>query len=119
MGKKGREVAELNVNELVKDLNTAVADEWNAFYQYWICALIAEGVDAPTVAELGEMLPVDDKWADVVISNGVVNLCPDKLTVFREMHRALKPGGRLQIADILVEKPVPEEAKRNIDLWTG
>ena len=66
-----------------------------------------------------EALPVDDRWADVVISNGAVNLCPDKLAVFREMYRVLKPGGRLQIADILVEKPVPEEAKLDIDLWTG
>lgn len=68
---------------------------------------------------VAEALPADDKWADVVISNGVVNLCPDKLGVFREMYRVLKPGGRLQIADILVEKPVPEEAKQDIDLWTG
>ncbi len=68
---------------------------------------------------IAEALPVDDNWADVVISNGVVNLCPDKLAVFREMYRVLKPGGRLQIADILVEKPVPEEAKQEIDLWTG
>ncbi len=68
---------------------------------------------------VAEALPVDDKWADLVISNGVVNLCPDKLAVFREMYRVLKPGGRLQIADILVEKPVPEEAKEDIDLWTG
>ncbi|MEE8414610.1 MAG: methyltransferase domain-containing protein [Dehalococcoidales bacterium] len=68
---------------------------------------------------IAESLPVDDNWADVVISNGVVNLCPDKLAVFREMYRVLKPGGRLQIADILVEKPVPEEAKEEIALWTG
>ncbi len=68
---------------------------------------------------VAEALPVNDKWADVVISNGVVNLCPDKLAVFREMYRVLKPGGRLQIADILVERPVPEEAKQEIDLWTG
>ncbi len=68
---------------------------------------------------VAEALPVDDKWADVVISNGVVNLCPDKPTVFREMYRVLKPGGRLQIADVLIEKPVPEEAKQDIDLWTG
>ncbi len=68
---------------------------------------------------IAEALPVDDRWADVVISNGVVNLCPDKLAVFREMYRVLKPGGRLQIADILVEKPVPEEAKQDIDLWVG
>jgi arsenite methyltransferase len=66
-----------------------------------------------------EELPVPDGWADVVISNGVLNLAPDKATAFGEMHRALKPGGRLQIADILVQKPVPPSAKRKIDLWTG
>ena len=67
----------------------------------------------------GEALPVFDGWADVVISNGVLNLMPDKSVALEEMARVLKPGGRLQIADILVEKPVPEGAKRNIDLWTG
>lgn len=66
-----------------------------------------------------EELPVEDGWADVVISNGAVNLAPDKGDVFRELNRVLKPGGRLQIADILVDKPIPESAKRNIDLWTG
>jgi ubiquinone/menaquinone biosynthesis C-methylase UbiE len=66
-----------------------------------------------------EALPVPDGWADVVISNGVLNLMPDKLTALQEMARVLKPTGRLQIGDILVHKPVPEEAKRLIDLWTG
>ena len=66
-----------------------------------------------------ESLPVPDRWADVVISNGVVNLSPDKARVFGEMMRVLRPGGRLQIADITVLKPVPEGAKRNIDLWTN
>ncbi len=66
-----------------------------------------------------EELPVPDGWADAVISNGVLNLCPDKHRVFGELHRVLKPGGRIQIADILVQKPVPEEAKEDIDLWTG
>jgi ubiquinone/menaquinone biosynthesis C-methylase UbiE len=66
-----------------------------------------------------EELPVPDGWADVVISNGAVNLCPDKSRVFAEMRRVLKPGGRIQIADILVQKAVPEEAKLEIDLWTG
>jgi arsenite methyltransferase len=66
-----------------------------------------------------ESLPVEDGWANVVISNGVINLCPDKAAVFAELHRVLKPGGRLQIADISVQKPVSENAKRNIDLWKG
>lgn len=68
---------------------------------------------------LAETLPVDDAWADVVISNGVLNLFPDKLAGLREMARVLRPGGRLQIADILVERTVGEKAKRNIDLWKG
>jgi arsenite methyltransferase len=67
----------------------------------------------------GEMLPVPDGWADVVISNGVLNLFPDKIAGLREMARVLKPDGRLQIGDILVQKAVPESAKRKIDLWTG
>ena len=66
-----------------------------------------------------ESLPVLDEWADVVISNGVLNLMPDKSVALAEMARVLRPGGRLQLADILVERPVPEGAKRNIDLWTG
>ncbi len=67
----------------------------------------------------GEEIPLSDNWADVVISNGVLNLIPDKLAGLREMARVLKPTGRLQIADILVQKAVPESGKRNIDLWTG
>ena len=66
-----------------------------------------------------ESLPVEDDWADVVISNGVVNLCPDKLQVFREIYRVLRPGGRFQLGDILVQKAVPDSAKRDIDLWKG
>ena len=66
-----------------------------------------------------EQIPVDDEWADVVISNGVLNLTPDKQKVFGEIFRVLRPGGRLQIADIMVSKPVGESAKRRIDLWTG
>ena len=66
-----------------------------------------------------EAMPVEDGWADVVISNGVINLCPDKETVFEEIKRVLKPGGRLQFADIANGAPVPESARRNIDLWTG
>jgi arsenite methyltransferase len=67
----------------------------------------------------GESLPVEDGWADVVISNGVLNLMPDKDAALREMARVLKPGGRLQIGDILVQKPVPQDAKEDIALWTG
>jgi SAM-dependent methyltransferase len=66
-----------------------------------------------------ENLPVPDGWADVVISNGVLNLTPDKKATFREMARALNPKGRLQIGDILVQKKVPDSAKRKIELWTG
>jgi arsenite methyltransferase len=66
-----------------------------------------------------EALPIPDDWADVVISNGVLNLAPDKAAALGEMYRTLKPGGRLQIGDILVQKPVPASAKRQIDLWTG
>ena len=66
-----------------------------------------------------EELPVSDSWADVIISNGAFNLAPDKERVLQEMHRVLKPGGRLQIADILVQKEVPESARSKIDLWTG
>lgn len=66
-----------------------------------------------------EDLPIEGGWADLVISNGVINLCPDKLGVYREINRVLKPGGRMAIADICVERPVPESALRDIDLWTG
>jgi arsenite methyltransferase len=65
-----------------------------------------------------EDLPVETGWADVVISNGVINLCADKRRVFAEIMRVLRPGGRLQFADIATGKPVPESAIRNIDLWT-
>ena len=66
-----------------------------------------------------EALPVDDGWADVVISNGVINLCADKHAVFAEIRRVLRPGGTLQFADIANGRPVPPEALRDIDLWTG
>jgi SAM-dependent methyltransferase len=66
-----------------------------------------------------EQMPVEDGWADVVISNGVINLCADKKRVFEEIWRVLRPGGRLQFADIANGKPVPASAVRNIDLWTA
>jgi arsenite methyltransferase len=65
-----------------------------------------------------EDLRVEDGWADVVISNGVINLCADKHRIFNEIMRVLRPGGRLQFADIATGKAVPEAAIRNIDLWT-
>ena len=68
---------------------------------------------------LAESLPVEDGWADAVISNGVINLCADKRAVFDEIRRVLKPGGWLQYADIANGRPVPPEALRDIDLWTG
>ena len=67
----------------------------------------------------GEELPIDDGWADVVISNGVLNLFPDKSAGLKEMARVLIPSGRLQIGDILVQKTVPDNGKSQIDLWTG
>ena len=66
-----------------------------------------------------EALPVEDGWADVVISNGVINLCANKRAVFDEIDRVLRPGGALQFADIANGRPVPPEALRDIDLWTG
>jgi len=66
-----------------------------------------------------ERLPFPDASFDVVISNGVIDLIPDKDAVFAELHRVLAPGGRLQIADVTIQNPVSEEGRRNIDLWTG
>jgi ubiquinone/menaquinone biosynthesis C-methylase UbiE len=68
---------------------------------------------------LAEHLPVPDGWADAVISNGVINLCADKWSVFAEIFRVLRPGGILQFADIANGRPVPPEAIADIDLWTG
>ncbi len=82
----------------------------------------AKAMDVATVEfrkGLAEALPVEDGWADVVISNGVINLCADKRAVFNEIHRVLRLGGTLQFADIANGRPVPPEALRDIDLWTG
>jgi arsenite methyltransferase len=68
---------------------------------------------------VAEALPVETGWADVVISNGVFNLCADKRAVFDEARRVLAPGGRLQFGDIANGAAVPEEALADIDLWTG
>ena len=68
---------------------------------------------------LAEDLPVESEWADVVISNGVINLCADKRSVLGEIFRVLRPGGYLAFADIANGRPVPEAAVQNIDLWTA
>lgn len=95
-------------------------DMTSAMVQKASAAVAEEGLDQVEFREgFAESLPVPDDWADVVISNGAVNLCPDKARVFGEMYRVLRPGGRIQIADITVAKPVPEEARRDIDLWTN
>ena len=82
----------------------------------------AEELELPNVEfreGLLEAVPVEDGSADVVISNGVINLCADKAAVFAEAYRVLRPGGVLQFADIANGKPLPEAAVCEIDLWTG
>jgi arsenite methyltransferase len=66
-----------------------------------------------------ESLPLADRSIDVVISNGVIDLVPDKDAVFEEIDRVLRPGGRLQIADVVIHTEVSEDARKRIDLWTG
>jgi arsenite methyltransferase len=66
-----------------------------------------------------ERLPFPDASFDVVISNGVIDLIPEKDAVFAELFRVLRPGGRIQSADVTIQRPVSEEGRRNIDLWTG
>ena len=82
-------------------------------------AAVQMGLDVTFLEADAERLPFEDASFDVVISNGVIDLIPDKDAVFSEIFRVLVPGGRIQIADITIQKPVSEEGKRNIDLWTG
>jgi SAM-dependent methyltransferase len=82
-------------------------------------AVAAGLTNAEFRAGYAEALPAPDGWADVVISNGALNLVPDKAAALAEMARVLKPGGRLQIGDLLVQRAVPKSAKRQIHLWTG
>jgi ubiquinone/menaquinone biosynthesis C-methylase UbiE len=80
-------------------------------------ALGADNVDF--IESEAERLPFADESFDVVISNGVIDLIPDKDAVFAELFRVLRPGGRLQLSDVTIQRPVSEEGRRNIDLWTG
>jgi len=78
------------------------------------------GLATLTVVEgSAERLPFSDSSFDVVISNGVIDLIPDKDAVFSEIVRVLRPGGRIQLADVTIQRPVSEEGRRNIDLWAG
>jgi arsenite methyltransferase len=78
------------------------------------------GLATVTIVEgSAEELPFPDAAFDVVISNGVIDLIPDKDAVFSEIARVLRPGGRIQVADVTIQRPVSEEGRRNIDLWTG
>jgi arsenite methyltransferase len=78
------------------------------------------GLDNVTIVEgSAEQLPFDDARFDVVISNGVIDLIPDKDAAFSEITRVLRPGGRIQLADVTIQNPVSEESKRDIDLWAG
>ena len=79
----------------------------------------AMGLTVELHVALIEALPVDDASVDVVISNGVIDLVPDKEAVFDEIDRVLRPGGRVQIADVVIHHEVSEDARARIDLWTG
>jgi len=95
-------------------------DMTEAMLQRTATGAAALGLDNVEVRHgFAEELPVPDASIDVVISNGVINLCPDKLAVMKEVYRVLLPGGRFQIADIVVRKELPQEAKDDIDLWCG
>jgi len=80
-------------------------------------AMGLENVELHTT--LIEALPVEDESVDVVISNGVIALVPDKEAVLDEIDRVLRPGGRLQFADVVIHHEVSEDARKRIDLWTG
>ena len=84
-----------------------------------VAAAAMEAANVEFVEGEAEQLPFADHSFDVVISNGVIDLIPDKDLVFAELYRVLVPGGRMQIADVTIQNPVSDEGRRNIDLWTG
>ena len=77
------------------------------------------GVVVDIRAGVFEELPADDESVDVVLSNGVVNLSPDKTQVFREIHRVLRPGGRLYLADVVVQRELKDDVRNNPELWAA
>jgi SAM-dependent methyltransferase len=79
----------------------------------------AMGLEVELHESLIESLPLEDASVDVVISNGVVDLVPDKDAVFDEIDRVLRPGGRLQLADVVIHHELSADARERIDLWTG
>ena len=98
------------VEIVATDLNQAMLDH----------AATKPGLKRVTLRQADALaLPFDDASFDVVISNGVVDLIPDKDAVFSEITRVLRPGGRIQLADVTIQNPVSEESKRDIDLWAG
>ena len=105
VGERGR-VTGIDMTPAMLDKARSAADEMNA-------------TNVEFVESEAERLPFADESFDVVISNGVIDLIPDKDAVFAELYRVLAPGGRLQIADVTIQNPVSEEGRRNIDLWTG
>src|SRR5437870_5704250 len=105
VGERGR-VTGIDMTPAMLDKARSAADEMNA-------------TNVEFVESEAERLPFADESFDVVISNGVIDLIPDKDAVFAELHRVLVPGGRIQIADVTIQNPVSEEGRRNIDLWTG
>lgn len=81
-----------------------------------LSALRAENVEVIEIT--GEILPFDNGTIDIIISNGAINLCPEKSALFAEMYRVIRPGGRLQLADIVLEKKLPPHLASNIESWS-